>query len=181
MDYIYFLYPQKFRQTDIQIIRITPDCERIEIDYRSGVMSLRAIADAHGITEGAIRKRAKRDEWARDLAAKIKAKTDDLVRKQAVRSEVRTQNCVPEKEVIDANAKMQADIILAHRTDIPRYRNLVNTMMKELETETENTELFERLGELMASTDEKGYDKLNEIYRKVISLPSRVYSKTDVN
>lgn len=51
----------------------TPDWERIEADYRAGVLSLREIAAANGITEGAIRKRAKRDGWTRDLGAKIRA------------------------------------------------------------------------------------------------------------
>ncbi len=32
--------------------------------------------------EGAIRKRAKRDDWSRDLNAVIQQKADDLVRKQ---------------------------------------------------------------------------------------------------
>lgn len=37
-----------------------PDWEAIETAYRAGVMSLREIASQHGISEGAISKRAKR-------------------------------------------------------------------------------------------------------------------------
>jgi hypothetical protein len=44
-----------------------PDWERIELDYRAGVKTLRQIAAEHGITHGAINKRAKRDGWERDL------------------------------------------------------------------------------------------------------------------
>ena len=54
------------------------DWERIEFQFRAGVMSLREIASAHGITEGAIRKRAKRDEWSRDVQ-KVKARTSAKV------------------------------------------------------------------------------------------------------
>ncbi len=43
----------------------TPDWEAIETAYRAGVMSLREIASQHRISEGAIRKRAKRDDWSR--------------------------------------------------------------------------------------------------------------------
>ena len=68
------------------------DWEKIELDYRAGVKSLREIAAEHDISDGAIRKRAKRDDWSRDLSAKINAKAEDLVRKELVRSEVRTQN-----------------------------------------------------------------------------------------
>ena len=44
------------------------DWERIELDYRAGIKTLRQIAGENGITEGAIRKRAKRDDWDRDLS-----------------------------------------------------------------------------------------------------------------
>ncbi len=54
-----------------------PDWEAIETAYRAGVMSLREIASQHGISEGAIRKRAKRDDWSRDLNAKIQQKAED--------------------------------------------------------------------------------------------------------
>ena len=35
------------------------DWEKIEVDYRAGVKTLREIADEHNITHGAINKRAK--------------------------------------------------------------------------------------------------------------------------
>jgi len=44
------------------------DWERIELDYRAGIKTLRQIADEHGITHGAVNKRAKRDGWERDLS-----------------------------------------------------------------------------------------------------------------
>lgn len=49
-----------------------PNWNTVEVDYRAGIKSLRVMATENGITEGAIRKRAKRDSWERDLAAKIK-------------------------------------------------------------------------------------------------------------
>ena len=68
------------------------DWDAIERDYRAGVLSLREIGASQSVTEGAIRKRAKRDGWSRDLGARIQAKADDLVRKQLVRSEVRSES-----------------------------------------------------------------------------------------
>ena len=47
-----------------------PDWERIELDYRAGVKTLRQIADEHGISHGAINKRAKRDGWERKKATR---------------------------------------------------------------------------------------------------------------
>ena len=51
------------------VTQTDPDWLRIETDYRAGIRTLRQIAAEHGITEGAIRKRARRDEWERDLRA----------------------------------------------------------------------------------------------------------------
>jgi hypothetical protein len=44
------------------------DWTAIEGAYRAGTEPLRAIADRHGITEGAIRARAKKFGWTRDAA-----------------------------------------------------------------------------------------------------------------
>ncbi len=151
----------------------SPDWEQIENAYRAGVLSLREIASAHGITEGAIRKRAKRDGWSRDLTAKIKSKADDLVRNSAVRSEVRTESSVPDRVLIEANAEVIATIRLEHRSDISRSRNLVIKLLEELESQTENRDLYDQLGDLMRKPDDKGMDKLNDLYHKVISLSSR--------
>ena len=85
------------------------DWERIEADFRAGVKTLRVIASENGISHVAIAKRAKRDKWPRDLSAKIKAKAEALVNKRSVNSLVTKAT---ESEVVEANAHMQADVIL---------------------------------------------------------------------
>lgn len=110
-----------------------PDWERIEADYVAGVLSLREIAGAHHITEGAIRKRAKRDGWERDIAGKIQARADALVRRDLVRSEVRANRVLVERELIEANAEYIARVRGEHRSDIKRLRDRVKLMMDELE------------------------------------------------
>lgn len=159
------------------------DWQTIELDYRAGIKTLRQIAGEHDISEGAIRKRAKRDDWTRDLSGKIKAKSDELVRKQEVRNEVRKQNSVTEKQVIQANAQAITDIRLSQRRDIQRSRRIVMGLFDELEhlVGVENVELLEQLGELMYEPDEKGRDRLNEIYQKIISLPGRVKAGKDLS
>ena len=149
------------------------DWERVEAQFRVGTMSLREIASAHGITEGAIRKRAKRDQWDRDLSAKVRAKADALVRKELVRSEVRTASPT-ETETIAVEAQVQARVAMAHRSDITRSRTLAMHMVAELEAQCGQIELFDQLGELLQSQDEGVLDKLQDLYRKVLSLPGRV-------
>lgn len=157
-----------------------PDWEKIEADYRAGVLSIREIAGQHGVSDTAIRKRAKVHGWDRDLSEKITSKADALVRTQEVRTQVRTETAVSERELIEANAQVIADVRMSHRGDIRKSRDLVMALLNELQHETHGIELFERLGELLRDEDEKGQDKLNDLYHKMISLPSRVKSMKDL-
>lgn len=150
------------------------DWERVEAEYRAGVKSLREIAKEHGITDGAVRCRAKRDDWSRDLSAKVAAKADQLLRTSELRSELRTEKAVSEREVINANAQAIVNVKNSHRADITRQRRLVNSLMTEMEAVTDNPELFATLGELMESPDERGVDKLKDAYKRVISLSQRI-------
>jgi hypothetical protein len=153
-----------------------PDWERIEAEYRAGVLSVREIASAHGISHVAISKRAKRDGWTRDLSKRIQDKAERLVTTRTVTSEVTTEQAVTDRTIVEANAEVIAGIRLAHRKDIARSRTLAMSLLSELESQTGDTELYEQLGELLRSPDEKGIDKLNDLYQKVIALPSRVDS-----
>lgn len=150
-----------------------PDWERIEHLYRAGLLSVREIAASCGVSHVAIHKRAKRDGWTRDLAAKIKAKADALVNTELVNTQVNKDALVTERGIVEANAQVIAGIRIAHRTDIGRYRRLANNLLGELEGLTDNSELFSSVGELLHSPDDKGMDKLNDLYRKVIDLPNR--------
>lgn len=152
------------------------DWEAIETAYRAGVMSLREIASQNGISEGAIRKRAKRDDWSRDLNAKVKERADDLVRKAEVRKQVRSEVTFNERVLIEATAEIIANVRMEHRGDIKRARQITNALFDELGAEGADVAALEKLGELMLDSDDKGQDKLNEIYRKVISMPERVKS-----
>ncbi|ENZ0270373.1 hypothetical protein ACGABU_002518 [Morganella morganii] len=153
-----------------------PDWEAIESAYRAGVMSLREIASQHDISEGAIRKRAKRDDWSRDLNAKIKARSDDMVRKQEVRSQVRSETALSERVLIEATAEVITNVRMEHRGDIRRARELANVLFDELSAECADVAALEKLGEMMIEPDDNGRDKLNELYHAVISLPERVKS-----
>lgn len=156
-----------------------PDWQVIEIDYRAGLKPLRQIAEEHGISHTAIGKRAKHGEWVRDLGAKIKAQADAKVSKAAVSKEVSSQSAATEKQVVEANAELQYRIRMEHRQDIGRSRRLFQSLLRELEIGTDHIDLFEQIGEIMdeSGPDANGTwkkDKINEIYRKVISLGGRV-------
>lgn len=150
-----------------------PDWEAIERAYRAGVLSVREIASAHEVSHTAINKRAKREGWDRDLKAKIKAKADALVSMREVSTEVSSKQAETEREIIELNAEVIANIRMAHRGDISRSRRLTNKLLDELEGLTDNRDLFEELGELMRNPDDNGQDKRNDLYNKIIDLPGR--------
>lgn len=154
--------------------RPTVDWERIELDYRAGILTLREIADSHGLTHGAINKRAKRDGWTRDLNAKIMAKAASLVSTAAVSEEVSKARLVTEMETIEANALAITNVKMGHRTSATSGFALGTRLLAELEGQSADPALMRQLGELLAAPDDRGLDKLNELYQKAISLPGRV-------
>ena len=153
-----------------------PDWEAIESAYRAGVMSIREIASQYEITHQAISKRAKKEGWERDLKAKVKARAENLVAKREVASLVATEKAISERQLIEANAEVIANVRMEHRGDIRRARELTNNLFDELSAECADVPAVRKLGELMFSPDDNGRDKLNEIYHSIISLPERVKS-----
>lgn len=113
------------------------DWESVERDYSAGLLSLREIADKYGVSEGLVRRKATQNEWNRDLSKKIQDKADSLVRKESVRSSVRTEKA-SEKEVIEANAQAIVNIKLGHRTSIKKVNSLVESLLDEIETLNES-------------------------------------------
>jgi len=152
------------------------DWERIEVDYRAGIKTLRDIAEEHGITHGAINKRAKRDDWVRDLTAKIQAKAAELVSKSAVSKEVSKTKRILESEIISANAVNNATIEIKQREDVTFGRGVITSLMQELKGQIDNRVELEDLGEMMRNPDAYGNDKLNDQYMRIVSFAGRVDS-----
>lgn len=149
-----------------------PDWERIEQLYRAGVLSLREIAAAcPGSNHMAIARRAKKLGWTQDLAAKIKAKAEDIVTRQLVTESVTADRAVTDRSVIDANAQAIANVRLGHRTDISRSRRLANKLLDELEAMTDDNGTLRELIDQLA--DAEGPSSLLEIAQKVAGLPGR--------
>lgn len=152
------------------------DRVRLGVDYRAGVKSLRTMGKEYGLSASRISQLAAEEGWERDLSIKIREKVKVKLNKSILNSEGEQCLVSTEKEVVDANAEMQLNIILGERALIVRLRELVKLLLKELEETTGNPEEFVKLGELMEKPDTKGIDKLNEIYHRVIAMPQRVDS-----
>ncbi|MNV92608.1 hypothetical protein D3C71_1872240 [compost metagenome] len=50
------------------------------------------------------------------------------------------------------------------------------SLLDELETETGDIDLFRELGDILRSEDDKGQDRRNDVYQKVISSAGRIDS-----
>ncbi|WP_395146976.1 hypothetical protein ACF3N0_08775 [Moraxella atlantae] len=157
------------------------DWERIELDYRAGIKTLRQIADEHGISNPAIAKRAKKEGWERDLSAKIAKKAEILVSKEMVSKEVSKEKMLTEQVIIDANANASATVQLRQRKDVARYQDLVNKLFDELDTISgnENAAALEQLSTLIENEALAGEEAL-AVFNRVSSLPSRVKVAKDL-
>lgn len=128
---------------------------QVEAEYRVGIRSLRDIAEDAGITEGAIRKRAKRDQWERDLKARINARAEEKVRTQAVRVPGTQLTPKTEYEVVEANADAQYVVRISHRAGLQKLKELKDKLLTRVEQDSENhREAIDDLRKL-AEIDEK--------------------------
>lgn len=110
-----------------------PDWEAIERAYRAGALSIRTIAERNGISDTAIRKKAKASGWARDLSEQVRKE----VRNKLVRGEVRDEQCAnPERdaEIVEEAAEEGARVVRSHRRDIRKATNLADLLMDDLLT-----------------------------------------------
>lgn len=154
--------------------KAAPDWERIECDYRAGILSVREIAASQGITHGAINKRAKRDGWERDLSAKIRAKADGLVAKQAIVVEAPGLSKEVTAAVIKENSEQLASVMLTQRRSVARAHKLCMSLLEELEATTTNPELFATLGEFLREEGGDAAAKRSAAFEKVMTFTSRV-------
>ncbi|MEJ5903799.1 hypothetical protein V7V80_03790 [Pseudomonas kermanshahensis] len=153
-----------------------PDWEAIERAYRAGVLSVREIAAAHEVSHTAINKRAKRDGWGRDLKAKIKAKADALVSRREVSTEVSSKQAETEREIIELNAEVIANIRMAHRGDISRSRRLTNKLLDELESLTDEQGTIKELIDQLKDGDHEDGEAMADVLalaKKMSALPAR--------
>lgn len=166
------------------------DWEGIERDYRAGILSLREMAEAHGVSHVMVSKKAKALGWARDLTAKIQAKAEALVNRAAVTTEVNNSAAVNEREIIEANATRIAQVRGEHRKDISQSRALALKLLAELEHQTGEGDLYHQLFELLSdpAAEEEGANKAaqdrqrkrREAFERAMSLGGRVKTLKDL-
>lgn len=155
------------------------DYERIEPGWRAGLKSPAELAADYTaetdvtVSRAAIIKHFEKMGVPRDLGAKIKAKADAMVAASMVAGKVSTATIAKEREIVDAGAMAAATVQINQRQDIHRARTLCMSLLQELEAQTAGLPGLQEIGEILRCPSETGQDKLNDLYRAVISLPER--------
>ena len=150
-----------------------PDWEAIERAYRAGSLSIRTIAERQGVSDTAIRKKAKVQGWARDLSDQVRKE----VRSKLVRGEVRNDqgaNCELDAEIIEEAAEEGARVVRSHRRDIRKATNLANLLMDDLLNTIQRREEIEDA--IIDETDEDNNGMRRASMLAAVALPSN--SKT---
>lgn len=140
------------------------------VQYELGIRSLSDIAKDIGVADSTVNNRSQREGWIRDPLARARLQAE----REAIEAEkYQKELATTQREVVQVTAVMQSKILVGHREDIKRARRIVGKMMEELEGVTDHVVDFEELGEVLRSENERGTDRLNDTYRKIISMPER--------
>lgn len=157
------------------------DWEAIEREYRAGQLSIKEVARRYGCSDTAIRKKAKKLGWERDLASAIR----DKVRNKLVREEVRGGN-VSEPELIEQAAERGAQVVLTHRKDINRLRDLEAAFLEELSGSPTKLYITQYQGEIVSAevgipvTDKSAaLNNLANVQHKRIQLERQAFNLND--
>lgn len=152
--------------------RSKADWEAIERDYRKGILTLRQMASANGITEGAIRKKAKEQEWARNLQERI----DQQIQAELVRAEY-AKDPKTEQQLVQEAVETTVSIVRSHRKQIGTQANLVALLASQLIEAAGNRDELEEAIDDMTKDDKDS--RRRQRLMKSIELPT--HASTAVN
>lgn len=112
------------------------DMERLEADYRAGILTTREIGQLHGISHARVSQYARQHGWSRDLSHKVKAAAAAKLAAPtlpALLTERFPALKMTEDQTVEAGAQVIAAVVLEHRANIRKARSLAVGMLAELE------------------------------------------------
>lgn len=159
------------------------DWEGVERDYRAGVMTIRQIGEAHGISHTLVQRHAKRYAWARDLSERIAVKAEEKLAERTVSVEV--ANLPPGKHkdslIVETRASQVAEIRHGQRQRFSQMAELSTEMFVELKASFANRVDLNTLGELLAQYTEGGAPTpLTKAFMDAVALPGQIKAFKDL-
>lgn len=160
--------------------KLKADWTIVERDYSAGVLSIRAIAELHGVSPAAVVAHAKKDGWTRDQSKVVQARAEKLAATAAMREQLADGRDATNREYREAVANIVANVKIRHRQDIERMRALALRMISELEAETANYQDFQDLAKLLKDTKEESGVRRLGVFDKVLSSGARTERLKDL-
>jgi len=158
------------------------DWELIERDYRAGLKTIRQIGEEHGVSHTAIQKRAKKDEWTRDIAERVQQRARDLVAKKEVSKQVATERKLTDMETVREYSEVVSRVDLRQREDVQMALDNALGMLRELVAlaDPKFRSMLEWMAENFDETTPAFKDRANETYRYIIDIAGRVKMAKDL-
>jgi hypothetical protein len=107
------------------------DWEAIGREYRAGQLSLREIGRIHGVSDTAIRKKAKAEGWERDLTEQVQA----AVRAKLVREDG-SQGSHPQRttdrDIVRDTAARAVEVVRSHRRSLAQLNAIGDVLAERL-------------------------------------------------
>lgn len=156
------------------------DWEAIEREYRAGQLSIREIARAHGVTDTAIRKKARLEGWERALADKVR----NAVREKLVRSDGSHSGSHPQRandaEVVKVASERGFGVVTSHRRDLEQLHGLKRVLSTRLATYLAGGEAD---GPFLGDKESPGdlLEKLSRITARLIPLERQAHNLDEEN
>ncbi len=158
------------------------DWELAQRLYRTDRFSNRQIAAQIGCTESALRYRAKKHAWKKDLSNQVHAEVDRMLAEgelgELAQNEHRARGSQSEldAQVVQAAASSAADVIREHRTKLKRAGEIADVLFQDLRDVNKHLETIEDLITMSDSTDRQ-----KAAMRRAVSVHSRAATLRDLS
>lgn len=158
------------------------DYEAVERDYRTGSFTDQELATKYGKSRQAITKMAKVKGWKKDLTTAVRQATRAALIAEEATKKVAELVASGSKATVDAvvvAAETNRQVILGHRDDIRRARQLTNALLGELELITVSPGSVNRIVEVLQADEQltaKETLEARAALSDLMKLPARILS-----
>jgi len=111
------------------------DWQQVELDYRTGVMSIGMVCRVHCISRQRLMDRVAVEGWSRDLMTQVRAEVNERLYMNRLQVEA-------EQDHISAAAQAMVDVIRNHRQDIGQLRETISQTVEQV-NEVLNAEVMD--------------------------------------
>ena len=114
------------------------DWINLEKEYRVGQLSIRALGSKYEVSEAAIRKKAKKEGWERDLKETFDKALDDAIVQETARESSRESSqsaqCeLSDDQIVQAAVDTSLEIVKKHRAHIHKLHDLADKASEHIE------------------------------------------------